>query len=441
MSGAKDEAAGIEAEAGAESLEHVEVGGAWKGPALTAEGGTTTIADSRLISNPAGADAAVEFMGLGEGPGLLVQRSVLEGGPTAKPATLFAISANMTLDSSEVLGGANGVLFDQGAGKLRTLTVAASTIDAGQLGQADPSGVSDVEAGVGPPASIADVNIEGSILFEPQLTEIGAGGKEAVVNCIDSAVPSQSQAASATEGQINCASGANGNTNSSAELASLFAAPITSYVLNATSSAVDSVPASAVALPFGLTASATDLAGNPRAESVACHVVQDKGALELPGHGTPCPAPPAPAPVVAKPLAGVISALTISPSAFFAAPSGATISVATAAKVKAKKYGAKVSYRDSQVATTTFTVLRETGGRKQGRSCKKPSKSNRHGKPCKILTAVASFVHVDVAGANGFHFSGRIKGKKLAAGSYRLQAVAHDAAGNGAAVDKSFKID
>jgi hypothetical protein len=321
---------------------------------------------------------------------------------------------------------------------VRTLTLAASTIDAGQLGQSDPSGVSDVQAIVGPPASIADVNVEGSILLDPQLAEVAGGGKEAVIDCVDSAVPNQSQAASGPAGQINCASGSNGNTDSSAELASLFATPITSYVLNPTSSAIDSVPASAVALPFGLTPATTDLNGNPRAEGVACATLQDKGALELPGHGTPCPAPPPPAPA-AKPLAGVISALAISPSAFFAAPSGATVSTAAAAKTK--KYGAKVSYRDSQVATTTFTVLRETSGRKQGRSCRKPSKHNKHGKPCKILTAVGSFVHVDVAGANSLHFSGRLKGRKLPAGSYRLQAVAHDAAGNGAAVDKGFKIE
>jgi hypothetical protein len=117
---------------------------------------------------------------------------------------------------------------------------------------------------------------------------------------------------------------------------------------------------------------------------------------------------------------------------FSAAPSGATIA--------ARKYGATVSYRDSQTATTTFTILRESTGRRQGKSCKKPSRSNRHGKRCTLLTPVGSFTHSDLAGANGFHFSGRVHGHALAPGSYRLQAIPRNAAGNGAAVQKGFRV-
>jgi hypothetical protein len=85
-------------------------------------------------------------------------------------------------------------------------------------------------------------------------------------------------------------------------------------------------------------------------------------------------------------------------------------------------------------------VLRPSSGRKQGKSCRKPSRSNRHGKRCTILTKVGGFTHVDVAGANSLHFSGRIKGRKLAKGSYTLQALAHDAAGNGTTVSRGFTI-
>jgi hypothetical protein len=142
-------------------------------------------------------------------------------------------------------------------------------------------------------------------------------------------------------------------------------------------------------------------------------------------------------------LAGVISALSISPKAFAAAPSGATISTATAAKKGKKgkkKYGATVGYRDSQTATTTFTVLREESGRTQGKSCKKPSKSNRHGKRCTLYAPVGSFSHADLAGANSLHFSGRLSGKKLARGRYRLSAVAHNSAGAGPVATTEFKI-
>jgi hypothetical protein len=99
-----------------------------------------------------------------------------------------------------------------------------------------------------------------------------------------------------------------------------------------------------------------------------------------------------------------------------------------------------ISYRDSQIATTTFTVLREEAGRKQGKSCKKPSKSNKHGKRCTLYKAVGTFSHADLAGANSLHFSGRLNGRKLAKGTYRLQAVASDAAGNGPPASTSFKI-
>jgi hypothetical protein len=225
----------------------------------------------------------------------------------------------------------------------------------------------------------------------------------------------------------------------------LFAEPLKNWKLSASSSAIDSVPVAAITLPFGLTPSTTDLEGNPRFESVACNLLQDKGALELPGHGTPCPvavvSPPAPSPspspAPSKPLKAVLSALTISPTAFLAAPSGATVSAASAAK---KKYGAKISYRDSQIATTTFTVLRPTSGRMQGKSCEKPSQKNKHGKRCTLYVSVGSFPHSDKAGAISLHFSGRLKGKRLAPGSYRLQALAHDAAGNSAVIDKNFTI-
>jgi hypothetical protein len=87
-----------------------------------------------------------------------------------------------------------------------------------------------------------------------------------------------------------------------------------------------------------------------------------------------------------------------------------------------------------------LTVLKPSSGRTQGKSCKKPSKANKHGKHCTIYTAIGSFTHADTAGANKLHFSGRLKSKKLGKGSYLLQAVAHNAAGNGKAVSKGFKI-
>ena len=54
---------------------------------------------------------------------------------------------------------------------------------------------------------------------------------------------------------------------------------------------------------------------------------------------------------------------------------------------------------------------------------------------------MGSFTHVDAAGANRPHFSGRLRGRKLKPGSYRLQAVARNAAGQSSAtMVASFRV-
>jgi hypothetical protein len=411
------------------TLNHVTVEGSWHGPVLVGIG-SLAIANSTLLSN---ASALILVTGEKGGHTDLIRDSTVRSSSAATNTNVLASGVNLTVDSSLLLGGNPYDIewVQTSLPKPRVLTVAGSTLDAGTLGSDDPLPVSDIFAGsegVG-----ANARIEGSILADPQTAIIAKSGDEMTATCVDSDVPNQKQAGNgSTTGSINCANGENGNTSSTP--ASLFVAPGSNYQLNPSSTAVDSVPAGAISLPFGLAPSTTDLAGNPRVVdgNGDCVPVQDKGAFELQGHSAACPGPPP-----AKPIAGAITGLTISPSSFFAAPSGATISKAGKSK---KTYGATVGYGDSQVATTTFTVLGETSGRIQGKSCKKPSKSNKHGKHCTIYTAIGSFTHTDTAGANKLHFSGRLKGKKLAKGSYRLQAVPHNAAGNGKAVSGEFKI-
>jgi hypothetical protein len=433
---------GVEAEGSTATLAHLTVGGSWSGTPLVAEASNLTLLDSRLIANPAGLRPALKSSE--EGSELVIERSLLEAAPKAVPAVLDTAGGNVTIDSSEIFGGTAGVLFDNAEEGTRTLTLAASTVGPAPGLGSEPNGVVGIDAEAQGTHASANVSIEGSILIESQLAKAATGDNTAVA-CSYSAVPSQIQTANpaAHAGEISCAGGAGGNTNSSAESTSLFAEPdpLHSYKLSPSSSAVDSVPVSAITLPFGLTPSPTDLEGNPRFESVACNLLQDKGALELTGNSSPCPAP-RPAPIInlllaPKALAGVISSLTLSRSAFLPAPSGATLSTP---KGKAKKYGTKISYRDSQVAKTTLTVFKKSSGRKPGRVCERRSARNRHGKHCTLFTKVGSFTHADKAGANSFHFSGRLKGKKLLAGGYELEVVAHDAAGNGAAVTKSFTI-
>ncbi|HEX8715100.1 MAG TPA: hypothetical protein VF706_05965 [Solirubrobacteraceae bacterium] len=421
----------------------LEVSGAWKGAGLLADGEQLTLTDSRVTQGASSELPALKYAGGGSGAGLVVQRSVLQARPAAKPAALAIDGSNATTDSSEILGGKDGVFDENAEAVTRTLTLSASTIDAGAPGTAgDAAGVNGVEAiAKNGPGSVLDVSIQGSISLEKHVAS-ASNGDQANVACTYSAAPSQSQAAGGGAGAISCTAGTAGNGEVE-PLSSLFSEPLTAYELNPSSSAVDGVPASAISLPFGLTPSATDLAGNARATdgNGDCVAVQDKGALELQGHSAACPTPistPTPGgptrlvpPLLPRPA---ITALTVSPSAFFAAPFGATIS-----KASKKRYGAKISWRDSVAATTTFTIMRPSAGRRQGKSCKKPSKRNKHGKRCMLLNKVGTFTHVDVAGANSIHFSGRVKGK-LTPGNYVLQGLPRNGAGAGAVVSRPFKI-
>jgi hypothetical protein len=434
MTNPADKEPAVVQEFGTATYANTSIGGSWAGPGFGAESGNMTLLDSHITEGPGSPGAAVEYFAGPETPGLVVQRSVLQAEPTALGVVLAA-GANVTLDSSELLGGHTGIDEEQLGGKVRQVTVSASTIDAGTLGVADGGGVTDLMLGAGGHNGELVARVNGSVLMEGQKATVGAGAKAVSITCGYSDVPSQSQAPSGTEGSIQCASGSNGNA--SPALGEVFATPVTAYALSPSSPAVDSVPAGAITLPFGLTPSATDLAGNPRVVdgNGDCIALQDRGALELQGHAAPCPPPPippAPHPSITS-VPPSITALTVSPRSFSAAPSGATISAK-------KSYGSKIAYRDSQKATNTFTVLHEERGRKQGRSCKKPAKANAHGKRCTILTKVGTFTHADAAGANSLHFSGRIHNRKLAKGAYRVQAIAANTNGRSTTAAAGFEI-
>ena len=132
-----------------------------------------------------------------------------------------------------------------------------------------------------------------------------------------------------------------------------------------------------------------------------------------------------------------ISVLRIRPSTLVAASSGPAV---TAAAKKRRRTGATISYRDSQAATTTFTVQRPRAGRRSGRKCVKPNKRNRGRRHCTRFVRTGRFTHKDTAGVNRFHFTGRLRGHKLRPGKYRLRAVARTASGNGPASFRSFRV-
>jgi hypothetical protein len=113
---------------------------------------------------------------------------------------------------------------------------------------------------------------------------------------------------------------------------------------------------------------------------------------------------------------------------------------ATQAETGKRKPGAIVSYIDTQSATTTFTVQHLVEGRRQGHSCVKPTKHNRSHGRCTRTATIGAFAHAGAVGANRFRFTGRVNGRKLAPGSYRLRVILRNAAGNAPAIYVPFRV-
>ena len=110
---------------------------------------------------------------------------------------------------------------------------------------------------------------------------------------------------------------------------------------------------------------------------------------------------------------------------------------------KSKPRGATIGYRDSEQATTTLVVQRQVRGYLAGRRClgHRPTKHRGRLKPCTLFVSAGSFAHADSVGANHLRFTGRVGGKPLRVGRYRLRAVAHNASGQTSrAVTASFSI-
>jgi hypothetical protein len=113
-------------------------------------------------------------------------------------------------------------------------------------------------------------------------------------------------------------------------------------------------------------------------------------------------------------LAPAIQHLAVSPSAF-------AIDPAHGRRIRTKQAGATVSYTDTQAARSSFTVLsRQTGIVSHGKCV--AATRHRHGRRCFFYKRLGTFTHADVAGRNSFHFGG-LPGRRLAAGSYRLDAT------------------
>ncbi|MEV4423120.1 hypothetical protein AB0L40_24545, partial [Patulibacter sp. NPDC049589] len=116
----------------------------------------------------------------------------------------------------------------------------------------------------------------------------------------------------------------------------------------------------------------------------------------------------------------VLEDLHASPSTFKAAATGGSLVTSTK-----KGTGTRLTWSVDTASMTTFDVLAARTGRKAGGSCVAPKAGKAVAKKdrCTRFVPVGSFVHEDLEGENTARFTGRVKGHKLAKGSYRLEAT------------------
>jgi AraC-like DNA-binding protein len=89
-----------------------------------------------------------------------------------------------------------------------------------------------------------------------------------------------------------------------------------------------------------------------------------------------------------------------------------------------------------------FTVRRPEPGVRHGKRCVAgPTHgSGGHARRCTRYVALGRFTRVDRAGANSFHFTGRLGGHALGAGLYRLDAVARELGLSSRTISARFRI-
>lgn len=131
-----------------------------------------------------------------------------------------------------------------------------------------------------------------------------------------------------------------------------------------------------------------------------------------------------------------VRALSVNPGAVRPASSGPSV-VARARKGR----GARISYRSNRAGTTVFSVARATrngwrtlpgrdakadivsSGVKRGGRCVMAPAGKPTGTPCRYRRPLRGhFLHRGSAGRNTVEFTGRLAGKRLPAGRYRLTA-------------------
>ena len=133
--------------------------------------------------------------------------------------------------------------------------------------------------------------------------------------------------------------------------------------------------------------------------------------------------------------------LSFARSSFAAASSGSAF---TSQRKKKRKppVGSKFSFNLSEASAVKFTIERKTTGRRVNRKCKTRTRKNRTKPRCTLYKKVTgSFTVTGKSGKNTITFRGRVGGRKLRTGSYRMTGTATDPAKNASTPAKAtFRI-
>lgn len=153
--------------------------------------------------------------------------------------------------------------------------------------------------------------------------------------------------------------------------------------------------------------------------------------VPIPGPGGPSPGPSGPIPGPGPIAAPVVSNLTQSSSRW---------------RVRAVKrqprlpVGTTFRFRLNRAASVRLSFSRILSGRRAGGRCVKPTRANRSKPRCSRYQSRGALTMAGRAGSNAYTFRGRIRGRTLKPGRYRLRVTALADGKTSAAVSIRFTI-
>ncbi|MFN8110748.1 MAG: Ig domain-containing protein [Thermoleophilia bacterium] len=112
---------------------------------------------------------------------------------------------------------------------------------------------------------------------------------------------------------------------------------------------------------------------------------------------------------------------------------------ATSTRARRVPVGTTVTYLQSVTAVTTLTVVRVTSGHRRGGRCV-AGPPGRHRRGCSRPLTVGAFTHADAPGGVTVPFNGRLRGRGLAPGRYRLTLTPRAGGQTGRTVTLPFRV-